>query len=103
MTLVLPNSHFSLETVDISIKYMVMNNEPENDSLDAKLRALLAISLLPLQEEKAKHRKAEELLATCGIKPGEIAMIVGKNEKTVRMSLHRAGVRLKAPKKRRKR
>ena len=80
-----------------------MNNETENGSLDAKLRALLAISVLPLQEEKGKHRKAEELLANCGIKPGEIATIVGKNEKAVRMSLLRAGIRLKAPKKRRKR
>lgn len=70
--------------------------------IDAKLRALLALSALQLTEDKMKPRKIEEILSACGIKPDEIGSITGKNEGAVRKSLQRAGIHLRAPEVRRK-
>ena len=78
-----------------------MSNEPQTD-IDAKLRALLALTVLQLNEEKTKLRKIEEVLCECGVRPDEIATIVGKNEAAVRKTLQRAGIQLRTKEQRRK-
>ncbi len=70
--------------------------DKETDSnIDAKLRALLALTALQLSEDKPKSRKVEEILCECGVRPDEIAKIVGKNEAAVRKTLQRAGINLR--------
>ena len=71
-----------------------MDNDLEVD-IDAKLRALLALTALQLNEDKTKSRKVEEILCECGVRPDEIAKIVGKNEGAVRKTLQRAGIHLR--------
>jgi DNA-directed RNA polymerase specialized sigma24 family protein len=63
--------------------------------IDAKLRALLAVSALQLSEDKDKPRKIEQVLSECGIRPDEIASITGKSEGAIRKTLQRAGVHLR--------
>lgn len=78
-----------------------MDKETNND-IEIKLRALLALTALQLSEDKSKCRKIEEILCECGVRPDEIAKIVGKNEATVRKTLQRAGVHLRPMEARRK-
>ena len=73
-----------------------------DDDINAKLRALLALSTLQLSEDKMKSRKVEEVLCQCGLRPDEIAAITGKNEGTIRKSLQRAGIHLREKGQRRK-
>ena len=63
--------------------------------IDVKLRALLALTVLQLNEDKTKSRKVEEILCECGVRADEIAKIVGKNEPAVRKTLQRAGIHLR--------
>ena len=77
-----------------------MSND-DND-IGAKLRALLALSAMQLAENKTQSRKIEEVLAECGVRPDEIAVIVGKNEGAVRKTLQRAGIHLRGKEQRRK-
>lgn len=77
-----------------------MNDKDEVAQISAKLNALLAFAALSLENNSnGESIGSEEVLARCGIKPDEIATILGKNESAVRKSLHRAGVRLREPKK----
>ena len=66
----------------------------ESDT-DVKLRALLALTVLQLNEDKTKSRKVEEILCECGLRADEIGKIVGKNEPAVRKTLQRAGIHLR--------
>lgn len=77
-----------------------MNDQDDVAQVNAKLNALLAFAALTLENSSnGDSAKSEEVLARCGVKPDEIATILGKNEAAVRKSLHRAGVRLREPKK----
>ena len=78
-----------------------MDNETVSD-IDAKLRALLALTALQLNEDKTKSRKVERILCECGVRPDEIATITGKNEAAVRKTLQRAGIHLRAKEQHRK-
>lgn len=78
-----------------------MDNETASD-IDAKLRALLALTALQLNEDKTKSRKVEGILCECGVRPDEIAAITGKNEAAVRKTLQRAGIHLREKEQRRK-
>ncbi len=71
-----------------------MSDEEDND-INVKLRALLALTVLPLRDDGSKPRKVEEILARCGVRPDEIAMVTGKNEAAVRKTLQRAGIHLR--------
>jgi DNA-directed RNA polymerase specialized sigma24 family protein len=77
-------------------------NKETNSGIDEKLCALLALTALQLSEDKPKSRKVEEILCKCGVRPDEIAKIVGKNEAAVRKTLQRAGVNLRHTEPRRK-
>ena len=73
-----------------------MNNEEDLGQINAKLNALLAFGALSLEKSSnGDSVKSEEVLARCGVKPDEIATILGKNEAAVRKSLHRAGIRFR--------
>ena len=77
-----------------------MNDNDNVDQVNAKLNALLAFAALSLENSSnGDVVKSEEVLARCGVKPEEIAKILGKNEATVRKSLHRAGIRFRETKK----
>lgn len=77
-----------------------MNNEDDVAQINAKLNALLAFAALSIENtSNADSIKSEEVLARCGVRPDEIATILGKNEAAVRQSLHRAGIRFRETKK----
>ena len=74
-----------------------MNDEDNLGQVNAKLNALLAFSAISLENgPTGDFVKSEEILARCGVKPDEIATILGKNEAAVRKSLHRAGIQARA-------
>jgi hypothetical protein len=77
-----------------------MNDENDFVQINAKLNALLAFAALSTERNSnGESGKPEEILARCGVKPDEIAVILGKNEAAVRKSLHRSGIRFRETKK----
>lgn len=77
-----------------------MNDGEDLTQINAKLNALLAFAALSVEKSSnGESEQPEEILARCGVKPDEIATILGKNEAAVRKSIQRAGIRLREMKK----